>query len=218
MSQQINLYNPIFLQQRKVLGAAAILLAWALLLCGLLALVLYGKQRTANLQARVTAASAMLAQKQERQTSTRAQFAPRQSDPNLVGELAQARAELTALQSAAAVLQRGDIGNTLGYSAYFRAFSAQAVPGLWLTGVTIAGAGSQITLQGGVLTAALLPNFISRLSREDVMQGQFFDNLQISQPTVAAASGSAATVKAAPQAAYLEFNLQSPLRAGVAPK
>ena len=44
-------------------------------------------------------------------------------------------------------LKSGGIGNTKGYSEYFRAFARQSVSGLWLTGFDINGDGAQMTLQ-----------------------------------------------------------------------
>jgi hypothetical protein len=136
--------------------------------------------------------------------------------------LAQAEAERKALQDAQAVLNGGALGNTAGYAEYFRALSRQNVGGLWLTGVTITGAGNDIGVQGRAMQPTLIPNYIARLTGERVMHGKTFASLDIGRPDVqqpaaaAAASVASAAAPAAPAAApisgaapFVEFSLQS---------
>ena len=50
MSQQINLFNPAFQPQKKVLTAATMAVSLAVLAAGIGALASYGKMQTARLQ------------------------------------------------------------------------------------------------------------------------------------------------------------------------
>lgn len=204
MTQQINLFNPIFLKQKKVFTSLAMAQALGLLLVGTLAVAFYGRQNIAVLQTQAGAGAAKLVQKQAALARVNTEFAPRQKSREVEAQLAQAEAELKALRDVSEVLQRGELGNTSGYSEYFKALARQNVSGLWLTGVSIAGAGAEIGVQGRALEPTLVPDYIGRLTREQIMQGKTFGSLHISQPQLKKA-GSDST-EAAP---FVEFNLQS---------
>lgn len=203
MTQQINLFNPIFLRQKKVFSALAMAQALAVLVVGGLALVAYGQQRVAMLEKDAAAAKAQLVLKQARQAMVNAEFAPRPPSRELEAKIVQAEAQLRALHAVSDVLQRGELGNKSGYAAYFKAFARQNVDGLWLTGVSIAGA--DIGLRGRALEPTLIPGYIKRLTRESVLQGKSFASLQIGQPQGKTRDGAAE----APQAPFVEFSLQS---------
>ena len=89
------------------------------------------------------------------------------------------------------------------------AFARQTLNGLWLTGFSIDGDATQMSLSGAALSPELVPGYIMRLNNEKVMRGKTFASLQMQLPKVDA--GKPATTK------YLEFNLQS-VRAGEADK
>lgn len=208
MSQQINLFNPIFLKQKKVFAALTMAQALGMVLFGTLAVGLYGQQNMRELERRAAAGASQLEQAQRRQASVNTEFAPRHKDSNLERELAAAEARLRNLQQVAGVLASGQFGDTKGYSEYFRALARQRVDGLWLTGVVIGGAGHDIAVHGRALQPLLIPNYIGRLTREPVMRGKTFESLQIAQPTLAPAGGPTAPAPA--QAArFVEFVLQS---------
>jgi hypothetical protein len=199
LSQQINLFNPVFFKQKKVLSAAAMVQALGLVLAGTLAIAFYGNQAVADLQKKADAGSEQLARRQARLAKAHTEFAPRQQSKELELQLAEAEAQLHAMHQVEGVLERGEMGNTDGYSEYFKALARQNTSGLWLTGISIAGAGNEIGVQGRALEATLVPTFIGRLAQERVMRGKAFGSLQISQ---------AEPGKAAP-ASYVEFSLQS---------
>jgi len=207
MSQQINLFNPAFLQKKKVFSAATMAAALGVLVLGLTAMGVAARVRVASLQAQADQGAAQLEKARKRLASVNADFAPRKEDPRLAEELARAQDELLGLKEVAGVIERGELGDTRGYAEYFRALARQNVDGLWLTGVSIGGAGLDLGVRGRALDPALVPGFLSRLRNESVMQGKPVGSLQI---------GEAAAVKvvrdgketSAP-APYVEFSLQS---------
>jgi hypothetical protein len=91
-----------------------------------------------------------------------------------------------------------------------RAFSRQILNGVWLTGFSIHGAGSEIGLQGRAMQPELVPAYISRLKREPVMQGKSFATLEMQLPLAdQAGKGDPATARQRVPAGYIEFSLQS---------
>jgi len=210
MSQQINLFNPAFEQKKKLFGAATMSQGLGLLVVGVCALTFYGKQRVAALEKEAQSGARQVEQKKARLAQVAAEFAPRKKNPELEAELALAQAQLAALQRIAKVLERGDMGNTAGYSEYFKAFARQHADGLWLTGLSIAGAGNEIGVRGRALDASLVPVYFARLTHEPVMRGKAFGSLQITQPQPIRAVGKDAKETVVP-APYIEFSLQSRL-------
>ncbi|UGQ48376.1 hypothetical protein [Massilia endophytica] len=213
MSQQINLFNPIFLKQRKVFDSMHMLTAISIVCALQLALLGYGHFVLGKLQKDAETGKAALESKQAEFNNTMEAFKPRQRSPELDAQIAQVQADIAALKRVEAVLSQGSLGNTAGYSEYFRAFARQNVNGLWLLGVSIVGAGVEISVHGRAMQAAMIPGYIQRLTGEPVMNGKTFADLQISRPVMAAAApagaAAAAVPAAAPPAPFVEFRLQS---------
>ncbi|MTV39727.1 MSHA biogenesis protein MshA [Duganella radicis] len=229
MSQQINLFNPIFLKQKKIFTALPMAEALGVIVAGALLLNWYAGRQVADLENEAETGKIMLAKREQRLTQAKAQFAPRTKDPALAAQVQEAEVELKSLHDVSSVLQGGALGNTAGYAEYFRAFSRQNVSGLWLTGVSINGAGNDIGLQGRAMQATLIPNYIARLTGERVMRGKTFASLDIARPgatelATPAVAPSAAAPQPAPNAAapnaaalapapaaspFVEFSLQS---------
>jgi hypothetical protein len=216
MSQQINLFNPVFLQKKKLFTARTMAASLGALALGLAAVGVAAKVRVASLQAQADQGAAQLERTQKRLASVSAEFAPRQQDARVAEELSAAQSELLDLKQVAGVIERGELGDTAGYAEYFRALARQNMEGLWLTGVSIAGAGLDIGVRGRAMDPALVPGYLGRLRNERVMQGKPVASLQI---------GEAAALKivrdgkeSSAPAPYVEFSLQStPQKAGDKP-
>jgi hypothetical protein len=207
MSQQINLFNPAFLQKKKIFTATTMAAGLAVLVLGLAAMGVAASVRVASLQAQAESGAAQLERTQKRLATVSAEFAPRKEDPLLAEELAQARLELLGLKEVAGVIERGELGDTQGYAEYFRALARQNAEGLWLTGVSIAGAGLDIGVRGRAMDAALVPAYLGRLRNERVMQGKPVGSLQIGEAAAlrVVRDGKESSVPAP----YVEFSLQS---------
>jgi len=220
VSQQINLFNPIFLQQKKIFSTRTMVQALGLLAVGVTAMALYGNARVSTLQQQADSGAAQLQARQARLVAVNAEFPPRQKDPALAEAVTEAERQLGTLREVSGVLQGGELGNTRGYAEYFRALARQHVDGLWLTGLTITGAGTEIGVRGRAIDPESVPGFLTRLTREPSMQGKAFGSLQISEgvrdaqatapgtnvPAPAPAPAAAGQGEPAP---YVEFSLQS---------
>ncbi|MFN3790617.1 hypothetical protein [Massilia sp.] len=210
MSQQINLFNPAFQPQKKVLTAATMALSLLVLMGGIAALAGYGRLQSASLQAQAQAGAVRLERKEARLASVNLDFAPRQKSKELDAEIAEAQAQLAALRDIARVIERGELGDTAGYAGYFKALARQSVSGLWLTGVNVSGGGRDIGIRGRTLDPATVPGYLARLTGEPLMQGKSFASLSISQPAPPSGAGTeAAAAAAAAPAPWVEFSLES---------
>ncbi|CAN5905420.1 hypothetical protein BH11PSE12_BH11PSE12_33030 [soil metagenome] len=208
MTQQINLFNPIFLKQKKYFSAVAMLQALALLLLGSALVAGYAKYKVSGLSQEAAVTSVQLAEAQAQLAKVKAEFGPRPRSLALEDQIRKSEAEMLSLKQVFDILQKGDIGNTKGYSGYLRAFSRQIVDGIWLTNLNINGAGSEIGMKGRALQPELVPIYMSRLKREPVMQGKAFGTLEMQVPLVEQAGGTSPTaIKQSALAGYIEFSL-----------
>jgi len=208
MSQQINLFNPVFEPQKQRLTAPMMAVAVLVLVAGIAALAVLGNAHTAALRAEAEGGATQLARRQARLASVNAEFAPRVKSSELESQLVEADAQLAALRHVSGVLDRGELGDSAGFAGYFKALARQSVQGLWLTSVSIAG--KDIGLKGRTTDPALVPGYIGRLTQEPLMHGKSFSSLQIGQaaPVETQAADGKLVKSAAP---YVEFSLQSVL-------
>lgn len=208
MSQQINLFNPVFLKQRKYLSLLTMVQALGLIVLGSLLFYGYALYQVAQLNQQSEESTRRYNAEQARLARYTAEFSPQQANQLLQAEVQRLEKELIEQTRMIDTLKSGSIGNTTGYSQYMRAFSRQVVQGLWLTGFKVTGDAAQISLSGGVLEPELLPVYIQRLGREQSMQGKSFSNLQMQQIKVAVGAGLAPALAPAP-ARYVEFKMYS---------
>ncbi len=200
MSQQINLFNPIFRKQKKYFSSVTMVQAMAIICLGCGVLMIDAVRRTSALSAQAAATEAKLAARQTKLAEVKVQFAPRVRSTTLAAELVEAQETLTMLQNAGAMIKRGGFGDTTGFSPYFRALARQSVDGVWLTDIAIASGGERIGVEGNTVQAALVPQYIARLGQEPVMKGKAFGKFDITTPP--AGPGGATP-------SYLKFSLQS---------
>lgn len=203
MSQQINLFNPVFLKQRKYFSLPAMLQALGLVVIGSLAFYGYAFHQVGQLEESSAASAKRYEAEQARLTRYTAEFSPQKANMALQQEADRLELELAGQVALVEMLRSGAMGNTTGYSGYMRAFARQVVPGLWLTGFRVTGDATRISLNGGVTQPELLPAYIQRLGKEEVMQGKPFAALQMQQAKVNPADQSAT----APH--YVAFTMQS---------
>ncbi|HVS25960.1 MAG TPA: MSHA biogenesis protein MshI [Burkholderiales bacterium] len=203
MSQQINLFSPIFLKQKKYFSAMTMLQALGLILLGSLLFYGYLLFETRSLSTQAADTEKQSVNEQARLTKFSSEFSPAQKSAALDEQIKKLEAQVQSRQEVVAAIKNGVIGNTDGYSEYMRAIARQSIQGWWLTGFSISGAGNEMVLKGGVLRPELVPLYVQRLNREPVMKGRQFAFLQINRPQQK--SGT----KPVARAGYLEFNLQS---------
>ncbi len=204
MSQQINLFNPIFLAQRKYFSMLAMLQALALVALGAGLFYAYAAYQVQQVERQFADAARRFAADQQTLARYQAGLSPQQSQQLLLDEMSRVEQQLAAQNELIATLKSGVIGNTTGYSEYMLAFARQSIQGLWLTGFNITGDATQMTMHGAALQPELLPAYVRRLNHEKIMRGKSFAALQMQQ-----AEG------ASPR--FVKFTLQSEVSNEAAP-
>lgn len=209
MSQQINLFNPVFLTQKKYFSVLTMLQALGMIVLGSVLFYGYALYQVAQMSKQTEEMGKRYATEQARLVNFTNEFSPQRSSQMLEEELKQLESQLAAQEIQLNLLKTGALGNTEGYSEYMRAFARQAVHGLWLTAFDISGDGAQMSLSGAALNPQLVPVYIQRLSREKIMHGKTFATLQMQRPKQEADR---------PVARYVEFSLRSTLESEEAKK
>ena len=185
MSQQVNLYQPIFRTQPKVFSATTILQASALLLVGLSFIYGYARWQDAKLDHEIkslqTRQDAMLKQIEDFNT----RFPVRQKSVALEKQLTDLTAQRAGRARAIEILSSGVLDNTQGFSTYLEGLARQHVEGLWLTGLSISNGGEQLGLTGSTVEAQLVPHYLQQLAAEKAFNGREFKTFQLTRGAAA---------------------------------
>ncbi len=207
MSQQINLFNPIFMKQRKYFSLLTMLQALGMIIAGSLIFYGYAIYQVDQLKRQSEENTKRYNAEQTRLAGVVAEFSPQRSIQLLQNEVQRLGKQVAEQNRIIETLKSGAVGNTTGYSEYMRAFSRQVVHGLWLTSFKVTGDAAQISLSGGVVDPELLPAYIQRLGSESIMKGKTFSTLKMQQSK--ADEGGAGKATASPTHRYIEFTLYS---------
>ena len=213
MSQQINLYNPLFLKQERYFSARAMLQALGMIALGLSAFYAYALVQTLEAEGLTRDNQAQLAAQREQFVKLGGSLPPQGRSKQLESEIARLEAEVKSRQSVVAALHTGELGNTAGFSGYFAAFGRKAMPGVWLTGFSLGESGNDLQVRGRVLHPDLVPAYLRVLNDEPVMRGRQVTELKLSaKEPVAVGQSAAAPARSAVPERFVEFSFTAPLR------
>lgn len=201
MSQQINLFSEGKGRRKGEFTAPVMLLYLGLVIAGMLVYFGIAQYQTGQMNATLEKGKKRIDEDQKRLITISAEFSRKRGGLTLEQELKNISDEAAAQKEIIQALQGGSLGNSSGYSGFMQAFARQIVNGMWLTGITIQGDAAEMKLQGATLNAELVPEFIMRLNREEVMRGKMLSAMNMRHPVDD--SGKYADLP------YLMFDLQS---------
>jgi hypothetical protein len=209
MSQQINLFNPVFLKQKKMFSAVKMLDAMAVLLVGVFVFYAYASIESLNLDRQSVETGRQYEQAKLRLVQTSARYAPKKADASLEAEVNALQAQLGARKAALNSLGAGALAHDASYAEYMRALARQSLAGLWLTGFKVAKGGAELEISGRALQPELVPSYIRRLGREPALQGRAFESITMTQRQAALPADPSRPAGAPASYAYTEFQLGS---------
>jgi Tfp pilus assembly protein PilN len=210
VSQQINLFNPIFLTQKKYFSTIAMVEALGMLLVGAALVCGYAAYQATKLRQEAEQTTKQLAVAQQQLVEVSAKYGVKPKNQSLEQQVKKTEGDIQSLRQIFDILQKGDIGNTKGYSGYMKAFARQIADGVWLTGITLVGAGNEIALEGRAVQPELVPAYMNRLKREPLMQGKSFGTLEMQVPQGDPGKDAAGKDAGKPKtelAGYIDFRL-----------
>jgi Tfp pilus assembly protein PilN len=211
VSQQVNLYSPLFRRQEKKFSARAMAQAGAVIAAGIVLLAGLNFWQLVVLRAELkqTESQRRTAMKQLEEASR--QYKPRVGDARLAEDVAKLEAILNASSQAQGVLRRDVFGDNRGYSGYFIALARQSLPELYLTGVDIVGAGQSIEITGRAPAKERVTQYLARLSSEKALSGAEFKVFRLEHPefTPPAPARAQPAARKPERAAHAEFVLRT---------
>lgn len=180
MIQQINLYQPVFRQPRKVFSLTTMLQIAGIVLVGMLTIYAIGRWQLSQLSEQAQALHQQTQQAQQQLTelskAAKAQQAKRDALQSEIGTL---QDRLAQRQAAFKQLQNMDLSQPGGFSAQLTALGKAAIPGVWLTGIQTDGANRTLTLQGAARRADLIPAYLATLGEQPTYHGTRFKTLSM---------------------------------------
>jgi MSHA biogenesis protein MshI len=182
MRQQINLYQPIFNEERKTLSAATAAAALGIVAAALVAFSVYAHRNVGRLAGEVDT----LRQQQTQHEALLSQLGEMQATEATAEQI---EARIKGLSSAVGdreralkILQSGGAGRTSGFAARLEALARRHVDGVWLDHMVLSGTNGSMTLGGAALDADIIPVYLQSLGNEPVLAGTRFDEFVIERP------------------------------------
>ena len=212
MPQQLNLYNPAFEARRALLSFKGAVAGWVMIAALVVAVAGYQMISLGSLEQQERELAQQVATAQVDTQRLGSQMASRRHDPRITEDVARLDGDVRDRQQVMEVLRSGGLGDVRGFSNHLRAFARQSFEGVWLTGLSIASAGRDVSIQGRALQAAYVPGYLKRLNGENAMQGHPFSELVIQEPEPDPAA------KASVRPNYVEFRLTTTADAAPQPK
>jgi len=209
VSQQINLFNPVFLQREKQFSALAMAQGLGAILVAVIAFTSYSAYQAANTGREAQAAAARLKAAQERLVAMVEKTRPRPADKAVEEAIGLATARLAASQQILGFVQKGQLGNEASYAAVMRALARRTMPGVWLTGVSLADGGHDLEIMGRALAPDLLPAYIRALGQESALAGKSLGSMTLRAPSLPSSSVPAVNAQAGEVTGYVSFSLGS---------
>jgi hypothetical protein len=204
MSQQINLYSPIFRKQTKIFSATTMVQGLALIVLVIAVFYDYVAAQSSLLELRVAESGQRLKGELERVKLYGARESPAER-LKLLAERRKVLEETLAGQTQALdALKAGSFGRSEGYSDTLRALARVSVDGVWLTRVDFAAGSGELSLAGRAVRAELVPTYLERLRADRVLRAQSFALLEVSRPPPAPAAPGKP-----PAPAFVDFVLSS---------
>src|SRR5258706_10149351 len=133
VSQQINLFNPLFLEKKKYFSALAMTQALGLIALGMAAFYGFAFWQDGSLARQTGDSSKAYEQQKQRFASVTADLSPEKRDAQLDQDLKSIEGAIALRQQLLRELGTGALAGRAGYSEYFRAFARPAVFVRWVT-------------------------------------------------------------------------------------
>jgi hypothetical protein len=203
MSQQINLYNPLFLKTEKHFAARTMAQALAVVAIGIAAVFVLSLVQTRGAERLAAQYRDQVARERDQLVRLGGQTSVASRSKALEAQVAQLESEVKLRQATLQALGTGELGNTAGFSEFLAALGREALPGVWLTHIRVDDAGNGLLVEGRALRAQLVPAYLRGLSRERMMRGR-----RVTEMKLAAAKGKPAPGE---PAAFVDFSLAAPL-------
>jgi len=182
MFQQVNLYQPIFREERKLFSATAICTGLGIVAAGLLAITLASWWQLFSLSRQLDAIEAQERARAGLNAASQQLFEHGETEQQLTAHVKALSLALDRRQRELRYLASGQAGSNLGFASRLEALAREQIDGLWLTGATFTAEPGRFALAGSALNAELVPRYLGRLANEPALSGAKVESLEIREP------------------------------------
>lgn len=179
MQQQINLFQPIFRKERKILSFVALVEMCAIMVMALGGIYGYGLWSNSGLNREIGNLKKLHDERIRMLERVSRRAAEHQETADTQSQIKRLEAELAAENYVVSLLGKDKFAGALGFSGYLEIFSRRVVQGMWLSRFSVSDGGEHMLIKGGALSADLLPQFLQGLSDEPSLAGMEFTVLHM---------------------------------------
>lgn len=202
MSQQINLYRPIFRKQSKVFSALALAQALGLMVLAIAVAYTYLTMRTDVLEIEARQSGQRLKGELERLKILAGGETPAEREKVLAERRKILQVTLDARTQALDALESGALGHAEGPASQLRALARLSLDGVWLTRIQFGESSGDILIGGRALQPELVARYVERLRSDPAFASQEWSGLEIKRSAAPDKTGAAA-------AASVDFTVSS---------
>jgi hypothetical protein len=179
MSQQINLYSPIFRKQEKVFSATTMF--QGMVFIGVVIGVFYYTMvlQSSLLSIRAAESSQQLQGELARLKAYGVKESPAERAKAGAERRKALEAKLAEHTQALKALDAATLGPIEGYSDLLRAFARVSMEGVWLTRIDAAEGAGELSITGRAARAELVPLYLERLRAEAALSGHEFKRFEV---------------------------------------
>jgi Tfp pilus assembly protein PilN len=182
VSQQINLYSPIFRKRSKVFSATTMLQGLVLIVVVVGVFCYTISLQSSLLEIRAADSGRTLKAELERLKAYGVREQPGERGKAIAERRKALEAQLAAYAQALDAFDSGGVGRGEGYSELLRALARRSMEGVWLTRIEFAEDSGEISLTGRATRAELVSAYLEGLRREEALRGQRFSRLELTRP------------------------------------
>lgn len=193
MSQQINLYSPIFRKQTKIFSATTMLQGLGMIVLVVAVFFYYISMQSSILEIRANESGRQLKSELERLKAYGLGDSPAERAKALAERRKSLEASLAGHAQAAAAFESSRLGRSEGYAELLRALARLSMDGVWLTRIEFADGSRELSLTGRASRPELVASYVQRLRSEKTLRAQEFSRLEMKRPP--AAKGAAPFVE-----------------------
>ena len=183
MSQEINLYQPIFRQEKTIFSASTMLILSLVFLAIFLAWGWATELRVDELERELANRQATETRLTERIRSLQRTIEARAPDPELLDRAEAAESRLRRLRASRTAVRQRVPESPLKLAGPMRALGELHPDGLWLTAITLGDSGRRLALEGRALEASLFPEYLGRLQQSERLGGVSLTDILIRSET-----------------------------------
>jgi hypothetical protein len=182
MFQQVNLYQPIFREERKLFSATAICTGLGIVAAGLVAITCVSWWQVSSLSRQLDGVAAQERARAGLSAASQHLFERGETEQSLTAHVQTLALALDRRQRVLRYLASGKAGSNQGFATRLEALAREQIDGLWLKGATFTAEPGRFALAGSAINAELVPRYLARLANEPALSGAKVESLEIREP------------------------------------